>query len=55
MKNTWKRETSKDYTVWDLNCRKILPHNKNKNELEKIFKRKNRRKVKQALDKIFKI
>lgn len=55
MKNTWKRETSKDYTVWDLNCRKILPHNKNKNELEKIFKRKNRRKVKQALDKTFKI
>ena len=51
MKNTWKKETSKDYTAWDLNCRKILPH-KNKNELEKIFKRKNRRKVKQALDKI---
>ena len=52
MKNTWEKETSKDYTAWDLNCRKILPHNKNKNELEKIFKRKNRRKVKQALDKI---
>jgi len=51
MKNTWKKETSKDYTAWDLNCRRILPHNKNKNELEKIFKRKNRRKTKQMLDR----
>lgn len=50
MKNTWKRETSVDYTAWDLNCRRILPHNKNKNKLEKIFKRKNRRKIKQRLD-----
>ena len=50
MRNTWKKETAIDYTAWDLNCRKVLPHNKNKNRLEKIFKRKNRRKIKQKLD-----
>lgn len=51
MRNTWKMETSKDYTAWDLNCRSILPHDKSRNRLEKIFRRKNRRKVKQVLDK----
>lgn len=51
MRNTWKMETSKDYTAWDLNCRSIVPHNKSRNRLEKIFRRKNRRKVKQVLDK----
>lgn len=51
MKNTWKMETSKDFTSWDLNCRDVLPHKKNQNELEKKFRRKNRRKIKKELDK----
>ena len=54
MKNTWKMETSKDFTAWDLNCRKIIPHKKRHNKLEKIFRRKNRRKVKKTLDKLSK-
>ncbi len=55
MKNTWKRETVVDYTVWDLNCKRILPHDKNMNKLEKRIKRKNRRKVKQKLDNFRKV
>lgn len=55
MRNTWKMETSKDYTAWDLNCQSILPHDTKRNKLEKIFRRKNRRKVKQVLDKYKKI
>lgn len=51
-RNFLKKETAKDYTSWDLNCKKIVKHNKSKNRLEKIFKRKNRRKIKKALDKI---
>lgn len=51
MKNTWKMETSKDFTAWDLNCRDVLPHKKGHNKLEKVFKRKNRRKIKKTLDK----
>lgn len=50
MKNTWKMETSKDFTAWDLNCRHYVHHKKQHNELEKKFKRKNRRKVKMMLD-----
>ena len=50
MKNTWKMETSRDFTAWDLNCRQYVPHKKKHNELEKKFKRKNRRKVKMMLD-----
>lgn len=50
MKNTWKMETSKDFTAWDLNCRHYVHHKKRHNELEKKFKRKNRRKVKMMLD-----
>ena len=50
-KNTWKKETSKDYTSWDLNCRHVVPHKKHHNRLERIFKRKNRRKVKKEVDK----
>jgi len=49
-KNTWKKETSKDMTAWDLNCRQYVPHKKKHNELEKKFRRKNRRKVKMMLD-----
>lgn len=49
-KNTWKMETSKDMTSWDLNCRKYVEHSKSRNALEKKFRRKNRRKVKMMLD-----
>ncbi len=49
MRNLWKKETSKDYTAWDLNCRHVVYHTKGRNQLEKIFKRKNRRKVKRVL------
>jgi hypothetical protein len=51
MRNRFKMETSRDYTAWDLNCRHYVPHKKGHNKLERIFKRKNRRKVKKALDK----
>lgn len=51
-KNIYKKETSKDFTAWDLNCRHVIPHKKSHNELEKKFRRKNRRKVKMTLDKI---
>lgn len=50
-KNTYKRETSKDFTAWDLNSRHYVHHKKRHNELEKKFRRKNRRKVKMMLDK----
>lgn len=50
-RNEWKKETSFDYTCWDLNCRHTIHHKKKHNKLEKIFKRKNRRKIKKALDK----
>lgn len=49
MRNRWKMETSRDYTAWDLNCRHVVSHNKGRNRLEKIFKRKNRRKIKKLL------
>lgn len=52
MRNFMKRETSFDYTCWDLNCRRFVRHNKSRNQLEKVFKRHNRRKIKQSLDKI---
>ena len=54
MKNTWKMETAKDFTAWDLNCRHYIPHKKSHNQLERKLKRKNRRKVKIALDKYLK-
>lgn len=49
-KNIWKKETLKDMTAWDLNCRHAVKHTKGRNELEKKFRRKNRRKVKIMLD-----
>lgn len=49
-KNTWKMETSRDMTSWDLNCRHVVEHTKSRNALEKKFRRKNRRKVKMMLD-----
>ena len=50
-RNEWKKETSFNYTMWDLNCRHVVPHKKRHNRLEKMFKRHNRRKVKMMLDK----
>ena len=48
-RNTWKKETSKDMTAWDLNCKWIRPHKEKHNKLEKIFRRKARRKIKKEL------
>ena len=45
----FKKENVKDYTSWDLNCRKILPNDKKKNNLEKKIRRKTRRKMKKDL------
>lgn len=39
-KNIWKKETSKDMTAWDLNCRHVVGHTKGRNELEKSFAEK---------------
>lgn len=50
----FKKATVKDYTAWDLNC----PHwvlVKNRQKLEKILKRKARRKIKKELDKELKM
>lgn len=46
----FKKATFKDYTAWDLNCQWVIVRNRQK--LEKIFKRKARRKNKRELDKI---
>jgi hypothetical protein len=48
----FKKENVKDYTSWDLNCRKVLPHDKKKNNLEKKIRRKTRRKMKKDLKKL---
>ncbi len=48
-RNTYKMETSKDFTAWDLNCRLIVPHKERLNRLEKTFKRKHRRTYKNFL------
>ena len=42
-----KKETTKDYTAWDLNCKFVCM--KNRQKLEAIFKRKARRREKQKL------
>lgn len=47
----FKKETCADYTANDLNCRRIVPHNRNRNLYEKIIKRKARRKNKLFLKK----
>ena len=52
MRNTFKMETAVDYTCWDLNCKNVIPHKRKHNRLERMFKRKNRRKIKKALDKL---
>jgi hypothetical protein len=48
-RNLFKIETSRDYTNWDLNCRHVVAHTRARNKLERIFKRKNRRKIKKLL------
>ena len=34
----FKKETVVDYTAFDLNCRKIVPHTKQRNKAEKKIK-----------------
>ena len=53
MMDDLKRATCKDYTAWDLNCPQFVQV-KNRQRLEAIFKRKARRKLKKALDKMLK-
>ena len=48
----FKKATVVDYTAFDLNCRHIVSHTKQRNKAEKIIKRKARRKMKKMLDKI---
>ena len=50
-KDYLKRLTVINYTIWDLNCRDVVPHNKSRNKLEKKFKRTARRKDKNFLKK----
>ena len=45
-----KKDTVKDYTVWDLNCPRFV-RVKGRQKLEAIFKRKARRRAKQKLKK----
>ena len=47
----FKKETVIDYTSFDLNCRYVVPHTKQRNKTEKMIKRKARRKMKQNLKK----
>lgn len=47
-----KRETVKDYTAHDLNCRNVVRETKEKKRLRKIFKRKARRNNKKELKKV---
>lgn len=47
----FKKATVVDYTCFDLNCRSIVPHTKQRNKAEKQIKRKARRKLKQNLKK----
>lgn len=48
-KDYFKRLTVVEYTAYDLNCRAVVPHTKNRNKTEKIIKRKARRKDKNFL------
>ena len=50
--DSFKRETVRDMTAWDLNCRSTVLHTKSRNELEKKIKRKARRKYKLFLKKV---
>ena len=48
----FKKATAVDYTAFDLNCRHIVPHTKQRNKAEKMIKRKARRKLKENLKKV---
>lgn len=50
MRDEFKRNGLRDYTGADLNCRRIVPHTKQRNKLEKIIRRKVRRKLKKSID-----
>jgi len=50
--DSFKRETVRDMTALDLNCRSNVLHTKSRNELEKKVKRKARRKYKLFLKKV---
>ena len=54
MKDYFKRATVQRYTAWDLNCRRIVPHTKARNNDERRIKRWARRKDKQFLRKLLK-
>ena len=47
-KDYFNRLTIVEYTAWDLNCRTIVPHTKNRNKTERKIRKAARRK-----DKIF--
>lgn len=51
MMDDFKKASAVDYTAFDLNCRLIVPHTKQRNKTEKIIKRKARRKLKENLKK----
>ena len=50
--DNFKKATVKDYTAWDLNCKKICPHDKSSNKLEKRIQRKPRRIFQQKLKQV---
>lgn len=50
-KDYFKRLSTIDYTVYDLNCRTIVPHTSAKNKMERLIKRKARRGDKISLKK----
>ena len=52
MKDEFKRTNSKDYTSWDLGY--VKDNHGKEQRLEKKFRRKARRKMKQMLDKSMK-
>ena len=43
--DSFKRETMKDYTAWDIKCPYIARMRKTRNKLVTSFKRKARRKL----------
>lgn len=51
-KDYFKQLTVVRYTSWDLNCRHIVPHNKSRNRLERMFRRHARREDKKNLKKV---
>jgi len=50
--DAFKKETVAGYTYWDLNCRGIVPHTPQRNQIERAIKRTARRKNKKELKKV---